>query len=827
VHRFAFGADGRLAAQEPLKLGHTAGNGIDAKPEVAGLAVSPSGKRLLVANYQNDSVSLVDLESWKLLGELDLRPGKLDAAQHGTPGGTYPYAVAWASDDKAYVGSQRDREVLVLGTGGDRLSLARRIAVAGQPNQIIASHKRDRLFVACDNADSVVVLDTADDRRLAEIPVLAPAAVFLNPAGLKGANPNGLALSPDDSTLFVSDGGLNAVAVVHLGPEIHAAAFVPDADGDDDEAPKPAPSGVIGLIPTGWYPNAVALSQDGRRLFVANGKSEPVANPEGCGWDATPEGPGRDKCLGANQYILALAKAGFLAMPLPSERDLARLTWQVAANDNFPAAARRAHDDEVMEFVRRHIRHVVYIIKENRTYDQVLGDLERGNGDPRLTIFPEPISPNHHKLARQFVTLDNFLATGEVSATGWNWVVAARTTDFTEKTTPVNYAERGLQYDWQGYNRGINVGIPTLAGRIAANPATPDDPDLVPGTADVAAPDSAAGEAGAGYIWDAALKAGLSLRNYGVYGDDSRNYADPPQGLPALREAFKDKTQVYFSTKPSLTPNSDIYYQTFDLRVPDFWRQKEWQREFDHYAASGELPALTLLYYPRDHFGSFDKALDKANTVETEMADNDYAVGATIERIARSPFAKDTLIFILEDDPQDGADHISAYRSIAFVAGPYVRQGAVLSQPWSTVNMVRTIEAVLGLPPLGLNDGLAQPMTEIFDPAQAHWDYAAEVPEILHKTDLPVPAGKTRQGALERHWGTCFAADRRDAAYWTEVMKGQDFTVHDRLDTARFNLALWRGLQGEAAPLPTRSGLDLSRDRAALLAAWRREIGCP
>ena len=185
------------------------------------------------------------------------------------------------------------------------------------------------------------------------------------------------------------------------------------------------------------------------------------------------------------------------------------------------------------------------------------------------------------------------------------------------------------------------------------------------------------------------------------------------------------------------------------------------------------------------------------------------------------------MIFVIEDDPQDGADHVSAYRSVAHVIGPYVKQGAVVSEHFTTVTMVRTIEEVLGLGPLGLNDGLAQPMTEVFDTTQTKWDYTALVPEILRKTDLPLPAaGSGKQSLIEERWGGCFTTPRRTAAYWTEVMRGQNFAVHDQLDTVRFNLSLWRGLKGEDAALPTRHGQDLSADRDALLAAFRRRLGC-
>jgi len=241
-------------------------------------------------------------------------------------------------------------------------------------------------------------------------------------------------------------------------------------------------SRVVGLIPTGWYPNAVAVSGDSGRLVVANGKSPPGANRGACR-DSLSLAPGAlAACTGRNQYVWQLEKAGLLSLPLPSPPALARLTLQVAHNNNFPALRRRETEDAAMAFLRTRIRHVVYVVKENRTYDQILGDLEIGNGDPALALLPENLSPNHHALARGFVTLDDFYDSGESSNTGWSWSTAARTNDFTEKTAPVNYAVRGLQYDAEGLNRLVNVGIADPAARRAANPATPDDADLLPGT---------------------------------------------------------------------------------------------------------------------------------------------------------------------------------------------------------------------------------------------------------------------------------------------------------------------------------------------------------
>jgi len=455
---------------------------------------------------------------------------------------------------------------------------------------------------------------------------------------------------------------------------------------------------------------------------------------------------------------------------------------------------------------------VIYIVKENRTYDQVLGDLEVGNGDPKLAVFGRAMTPNLHALARQFVDLDAFYDSGESSNTGWQWTTAARSNDFTEREAPVNYAERGLQYDQEGANRGVNVGYATSAERVKAFAYSPADPNVLPGANDVAAPDGPNGEAGRGYIWDAALRAGLSVRNYGFYGDLTRYYlaAKDPNFIPLERDPHAAGLTVLYPTKAALMPVTDPYFRGFDQSFPDYWRFKEWEREFDGFVAAGKAPNLILTRLAHDHTGNFGKGIDGVNTIETELADNDYAVGLVIQKIARSPFAADTLIFVVEDDAQDGPDHMDAHRSIAFVAGPYVKQGAVVHHRYNTVNMVRTIEAVLGLEPMGLNDALAEPMDALFDVGQTTWSYTAKVPAVLRTTALPLPPPTAGQVS-------CVVKPRRTAAWWAAAMKGQNFNEEDRLNTAAYNRALWRGLKGDAPYPSARSGKDLSGNRAGLV----------
>jgi YVTN family beta-propeller protein len=777
LHVYTRSAAGAWQNTSTIPLGHTTANGLLVKPEAAGVGVTADGKRAVVADLENDAVTIVDLDAGAAVLDLDLRPGKIDPAKAGVAGGEYPFGVAIKGSEKAYVTSERDGEVVVVSLGA-RPAVTGRIAVGGQPNKLIFDRKQRRLFVANANSDTVSVIDTASDAVLETIPIGAPRAVLHNPGGLKGANPNDLALSPDEQTLYVTEGGMNAVAVVALG------------EADDDDRSR-----VVGLIPTGWYPSAVRVSPDGERLYVLNAKSNAGPNPGACR-DTLSIAPGSEAaCTARNNYVWQLMKAGFLTVPVPGGRQLARLTRQVAANNDFDGSFGHDRADEVVRRLRGRVKHVVYVIKENRTFDQVLGDLGRGDADPSLNLYPEATTPNHHALARSFVTLDRFLDSGETSGNGWNWTTSGRATDLIEKTQPVNYAGRGLSYDWEGTNRNINVGWATVAERQAAMPLTPSDPDLLPGAKDVSSP--LAGddepEGATAYLWDGALRAGLSLRNYGCFGDLAR-YSLPssfPAFIPPDRTPFEHGLTVFFPTKAALQTVSDPYFRSFDMKLPDYWRFQEWSREFDSYVASGELPALSLVRLPHDHTGSFGSALDGVNTPELQTADNDYAVGLLVDRIAKSPFADDTLVFVLEDDAQDGGDHVDAHRSLLLVAGAYVKRGAVVSTSYDTVSVVRTIEDVLGIEHLGLSDALAEPLADVFQDHPEKWTFDAIVPAVLRGTALPLPPATAAELARG------IPVSTHDASWWDEQTRGQDFSREDHLDTVRFNEALWRGLKGE------------------------------
>ena len=787
VYLFGRGASGFVPAGK-IALGHKAGLGADVQPQAAGVAVSPDGRRALVANYYNDSVSLIDLRSGKVIAEQDLRPGKIDPARSGVPGGEFPFAVAWTGPSRAWVSSPRDRQLVALSVSPARIRVVARVATIGEPTALLVDRRTSRLIATEDNDDRLAIIDLRSGRLVAEPRLTLPAALAAGPLG-KGLNPNGLAVLPD-GRLLVTLGGINAVAVVSGGA-------------------------VEALIPTGWYPSAVAADASGGRLFVVNRKSPPGPNPRACGPALAAYRGQPNACGAANQYIFQLEKAGLLQLPMPAARALAATTMQVAQNIGLPGAKERAAAESRMAAIRKRIRHVVFIIKENRTYDQVLGDLEVGNGDPHLAILGGALSPNHHQLARQFVTLDNFYDSGEVSAAGWTWSTAARAPDMLEKTVPVAYAGRGLSYESEETDRSL-YPQQTPAERHATNPAVPADPDLLAGPALLTAPDADADDKpNQGYLWDAAIRAGLSVRNYG-FSDASVYELGAPGAVPVVREPFNEHRRIYTPGDRLLASRSDPYFRGFDQKLADYWRVLEWEREYGQQERTGTLPALTLLRLSHDHFGEFDKALDGVNTVEAQMADNDFAVGTVVERIARGKAADSTLVFVIEDDAQNGADHVDARRSVALIAGPYVRQHALVSTRYTTINLLRTIEAVLGIKPMNLNDALAVPMAEVFDPAQAQWTYRAEAADILRTTQLPIAAD--RFGAKSA--SNCRA---HSAGYWAAAMKGQDFSSEDRLDTPRFNSALWQGLG--AGPEPgVRDGRDLRKNRANLL---REEARAP
>lgn len=765
---------------------------------VAKVAVSADGTLVVAANFENDSLSLVNATTRQVTSEVAFfKPGQAQAI------GEYPYAVAVRSaaarqnvrreaaanprvtlrrnvpqprirrpaagaPAEIYVSSQRDDQVIGVTTGGKQTA----IAVGDGPNALLLSSDQSRLFVANGNSDSVSVVDTSSDTVI--------KTISLHPGDrYNGANPNSLALSPDNTTLYVTEGGANAVAVV-------------DA----------TTGAVLGLVPTGWYPNSVSVSADGSRLFVVNAKSNTGPDPaEGF---TTPQGSNSNKTH-RNEYDWANEKGGLLVVPVPDAATLKYLTAVVNANNG----TYNRHSFRLLQFLSKKIRHVIYIVKENRTYDEVLGDLPVGNGAPKLDPFLQPLTPNHHQLALDYATFDNFYDSGESSGVGWNWTVQGHTTDYVEKSQSVYYGNAnftGFTYDYQGANRNLNLLLPQTTGS-SPSPFTERatgllDPtgssSILPGTKDVAATmgdgDLSANAVG-GYIWDEALRKGKTVRNYGEHVDTTF-YGLPPSfpSIPIVRHPFQHNAPQAPPTKTSLAANTDIYFRGFDQAAPDLYRVEEWEREFHGYVKNRNMPDLELVTINHDHFGNFGNALDGLRTPQLQMADDDYSLGRIVEDVTNSPYARDTAIVVIEDDSQTGPDHVDAHRSLAYVISPYTKRHALVHTAYTTVNMVRTVTDLLGIGHLGMQDANAAPMADAFTQTPVVAAYTAIIPGVLCKP----PVAKELVPDCNHAWAprTRAIAQLHDGAWWAAMTRGMDFRTPDAVDANRFNQILWAGLMG-------------------------------
>ena len=809
----AASSGGSYAVSATIPLGHNkVGNGLSQYPQTGGLAVSQDGSLLVVANTLNDSITVVSTATNAKLFEYDLRPfNTTPATGNGVPGGETTYGVAIKGNSTIYAASVRDREVVVvdISTGSPRL--VTRVALPGSPVNVLLDKAQATLYAAQDNSDTVAAIDTGSNTVREEIDAIAPPGLLADTANrYTGAATNNVALSPDQGTLYITNGGANSLAVVPLS--------------------GPAPHHVAGLVPTGWYPTSVSISNDGGTMWVVNNKSDPGANP-GYGTSSTsqltqttyPNGNAAQQTAfyASNQYIELLEQAGLLTAPVPAAADLSSLTRQVAANDGY-AMAVNTQDAQVMGFLHSKISHVIYIIKENRTYDQILGDLANGsNGDPQLTVFGNRITPNFHRISTNFVTLDNFFCSGEVSGNGWPWSTAGRETDWNEKNIPMDYAfdvtREHAPYDAEGQNRNVDVGYVGVPAREAARPgytavasALPGGADnLLPGIGDDGAPDGKNGAAQRGYIWSAALAAGLTVRNYGFFEDLTRYSAfGLIPAVPEIENPAASGTQVAWGTNPQLIPLTDIYFRGFDNAFPDAYRFEEFQREFTQFDQGNSLPNLVLLRYMHDHMGNFTTAIAGVKTPETQQADNDLAVGETVQLVANSKnYAQNTLIVVDEDDAQDGPDHMDAHRSTAYIVGPYVRHRAVVSTRYSTVNLLRTIEDVLGLEHLNLNTAYQRPMTDVFDITQGPaWTYSATASTILNSTQVKLtgPGGSKIEFA-----DGPVVKPVHDDAYWARETRGFDWSAEDRVPADLFNRVIWEGLKPGVAYPTERSGRDL------------------
>jgi YVTN family beta-propeller protein len=811
---YAYGKSGASWAQmAKISLGHAGGIGIGVSPNASGLGISADGKTLVVANNYNDSISVVDTASRTVRYEHDLRPYFANnEGNNGGVGGTFPFGVIVKGNSTAYVSSDRDREVVVVDISSSTSGkLVKRIKLDGNGLGMTLEASGAKLYVAEDNADEVAVIDTASNAVVAKIDARGTADVLGDEGGIgaqgddegEHARHTGVAtfavtLSRDGGTLYAVNAGANSVAVIPLRGN-HAYK-------------------VTGLIPTAYEPHDITFSADGTWMYIVNGKSVTGPNPlhlasATSSMTSISNGPALAAASRAsNQYQFQLERASLVSAPVPTQDDLESLTKLVAKNNFY--GSENAQDRSVMNFLSGKIKHIIYIVKENRTYDQILGDLGNGaNGNPSLTQFGKSFTPNFHQMATQFVTLDNFTDPGDGSMDGWSWSLQGRVTNTETITQQINYAfvNRGLSYESEGSNRNVPVNLGSVAARDAAlGPAGTTNystataalsggtANVLTGTGNHSSSDAPFGIQN-GYIFDAALRAGKTVRDYGFLVNNIGSIGT--KAAPVISPFAAGVVQVA-PLDASLASLTDVYFRGYDQNYPDVWRFNEWKREFDQFVAKGTLPNLSLLRISHDHMGSFGTALGGFNTPETQQADDDLAAGLIVQAVANSPYAKDTLIVIIEDDCQDGPDHVDSHRATAYVVGPYVKQGAVVSTHYSQVNALRTIEDILGTEHLNLNTAFQGPMADVFDiHSSGKWSFVAKASTVLTSSQLATVSGGS---------GVQFAAGPRvkpkhSAGYWAKATAGFDFSDADRVPPAKFNKVLWKGLM-RGKPYPTLAG---------------------
>jgi YVTN family beta-propeller protein len=786
------------------------GLGLSVEPNVAGLDISADGKTLVAANNYNDSISVIDTASGTIRYEYDLRPFATSGAPAGTKGGTFPYAVV-LHGAIAYVSADRDREVVALNIANPATgSFVARVQLDGNPNGMTLSSDGSMLFVAEDNQDQVAVIDTATNKVIHKVDTRGPADLDL-PANTTGAAPTSVAINRVTKMLYAVNAGSNSIAVIPLsGP--HAFR-------------------TIGLIPTAYDPTDVTFSADGSWMYVVNGKSDTGPNP-GYGYGnlaaikyiTFPGGNAAEaaKLRANNQYQFQLEHASLLSGRVPEPDDLWDLTSRVEANNGY---TRKPSDSEkeVMNFLHAKIKHVIYVVKENRTFDQILGDLGNGsNGDPTLTLFGELATPSFHRMSREFVTLDNFMDPGDGSMDGWSWSMRGRVTNTETLTQQINYARvnRGLSYEGEGQNRNIPSNLKTVAARdfffdptgattpytTATSSLSGGTPNILAGDGDHAATDGPTGYQ-QGYIFNAVLNAGGTVRNYGWM-------ANTPGSIGTIANPISDPFAagvVQTTTANQLLYENgyyDPYFRAYDQTYPDVWRFNEWNREFQQFVKNGDLPSLEMIRgLSHDHTGSFGSALAGVNTPEIQQADNDYAVGLLVQTVAHSPYAKDTLIIIIEDDSQDGADHVNSHRATTYFVGPYVKTHTVVSTRYSQASVLRTIEDIFGTDHINLNTFYARPMADVFDiGSSGKWTFNAVASTLLKSTTLGLDPNTTQYAKGPDLKPT------HDVQYWAEKTRGFDFSQEDRVPAELYNKILWEGIKGTAAPVSPTLSSHVDRD---------------
>ncbi len=708
IHAFDF-KDGYLSRHRELRLRPAAEEGVP-----TGLAVSAKGDALYIAESLGQRVEKISTADGRALWTRTLATAEAtaktqpDASRQNVdhdPAAPFPWTcLPDEAHRRVFVSLWAKSAVLVLDSEtGTELA---RWPVGAHPNEMVLA-SRGRLLVAEANLNTVSIVDTASGR----VTETLWAALF--PDSPPGSMPNSLALSPDGALLFVANANNNNVAVFDLSSPGHAVSR--------------------GFIPVGWFPTSVRVARDGGTLVVANGKGiASLANPRG-------PFPGSRVPRDLEEYIGSLLRGTVALVPLPkpAERDAKFGEWTKTAFACCPldAAASprgvRPAGNPIPAAMGETspLRHVIYIVRENRTYDQILGDLPEGNGDARLCLFPEDVTPNAHALAREFVLLDNFYGDGEVSADGHEWSMAAYATDFVEKLWPLNY----------GHNKAKKYDYPSEGRYPVAFPAN-------------------------GYLWNRAAEASVSYRTYGEFTHDGGGTAEKPAraSLGVLRG------------------HVDELYPSWDTKIRDVRRAERFAAELSRYEHEGDMPRLQVLQLPADHTAG-GRAGER--TPAAMVADNDLALGRIVEAVSRSKFWADTAIFVLEDDAQNGPDHVDAHRMPALVISPWTRRHAVDSTLYSTSSMLRTMELILGLQPMSQYDAAAVPL----------WAAFAERPDLTAYTARPA---RTDLDAVNPKQGWAARASRR-----------MDFSRPDLVDDLALTDVVWRSVRGEQSrpPAPVRA----------------------
>ena len=609
---------GKLTEGDPLTLPTTTPDGKAVTLFPAGLAPTPDGRRLVVADQLGNAVTVFDLAT---------------KTPQTVAVGARPVWVTLSRDGRtAYVSDQGGSTLDVLDVSGPTPVVTGQIPVGLHPNKSLLSPDGSSLYVANGDDDTVSVVDVAAKKQTRSISVQPTKGAPI------GSNPTGLALDPSGQTLYVTNSGNNALAVVDLGT-----------------------ASVTGMVPTGWYPSSVTWA-DGR-LLVTNAKGLGAGPNKGPG-QPNPEDPGPKD---PQKYSGSMIEGTLSNVEAPRRDELARYSAQVRKN-NDPVKARGS----VVPTGKGQpspIKHVIYVVKENRTYDQVLGSLGKGNGDPSINLFGDESAPNTRELSRRFTTIDNFYADAEVSANGWNWVAQANSNPYAEQMWPANYSGRKAPY-------------PSESG----------------------APENAAQNPASAYLWQRFNAAGVSFANFGFY-------------------VKKVGTELH-AADPVLDAQTDHGYQGYDLSCPDSSgtfsplkttcgepRLDRWLTSFRKYEAAGTMPTVQFLRLPNDHTSGTSAGKP---TPKAMVADNDYALGRLVDTVSKSEFWKDTVILVTEDDAQNGPDHVDAHRTLALAISPYTQTGTVDSTFYSTASMVRTIGLLAGTGPLTQFDDYSTPMSASF-----------------------------------------------------------------------------------------------------------------